>query len=159
MPKMKIFIELSDDLMELLSDNNLSVDYILDSEDIDAEVGSGASPYQKEKGAKTRDLITVVSIIGASSTAVIAIAYAVTTVLETLQKKPIYQTYWELEEIRKKDGGVILDKDGNPVMKKVKKYILLEPGNGDKKDGFEISSGLKGLVMKFSTEKKRQATD
>ncbi len=149
MEETKIYLELSEEIEELLSENKISIEEILERENIEAEVNSGAAPYQTEEGARTKDVVT---IILAGSAAVAAISFAISQVLHEIYNKPHFVEICENEEIRDAEGIVLLDKDGKPQLKPVKRYELLET---QKKRELEFNVGLKnGVVIKVKSEGK-----
>ena len=148
----KIYLDLSEDILAWMADNGLSIEDVLEKEGIDAEVVEGVMPVDGESGSRTKE---VVSIILANAAAVTAILFAVSRCMRTWLNRPIYESWEELEEIRDEDGKVMLDKDGNPMMKMVRKHVLVEPGQGETREKIDLKAGLKGLVLNMNTEEKR----
>ena len=152
MAQTKIYLELSDEFQQLLADNRISIEYILQNENIDAEVTYGIMPYPTEEGARTKELVT---IILAASGAVVAISFAISKVLNMLYNKPHIVEISENKELRDKNGNILLDEEGKPLFKPVKRYELIEPRREERKDEFEFSFGLKnGIRIKVKSEEK-----
>ena len=147
-----IYIRLTDDLRGLLADNNLSIQDILDQADMDAEVKHAPPPIPDGQDSRTRELLPVVQIALVSSATVLAVSLAITNVLKTLYRKPIYETYTELEEIRDKNGKVLLDENSRPIMKEVRQQVLLEPGTGKRVNKLDMKAGLQGIVLGYTAE-------
>ncbi len=148
----KIYIELSNDIREWMADNSLSMEDILEKEGIDATVQPGMIPCADEHGSRAKDVVPIILQYGG---AVSAVLFAVSHFMKTWLNRPVYETWEELEEIRDKDGNVLLDKKGNPQMKTVRKHVLSEPGKSDKKEKIDLNAGLKGIIMKLSSEEKQ----
>ena len=149
MEETTIYLELSEDIEELLSENDISIEDILERENIEANVSGGVAAYQSEEGARTKDVVT---IILAGSAAVAAISFAISQVLHEIYNKPHFVEICENEEIRDAEGNIMFDKDGKPQFKPVKRYELIEP---QKKRELEFSVGLKnGVVIKVKSEGK-----
>ncbi|MGH6820402.1 MAG: hypothetical protein ACREDU_06015, partial [Methylocella sp.] len=81
----QIYLDLPDELQQLLSENQISIADILHQQGIEAEVKLGTMPGQTEEGARDKDVAT---IILASAAAVIAIGWAISSVLRTLKHGP-----------------------------------------------------------------------
>lgn len=156
MQQIKIYLEFSDELQDVLNENGISIEDILAQEEIDAEVTYGVMPAQAEEGARSKDIVT---IILASSALVLAIGAAISKILSTLQHKPHLVEYEEVVVLQDGKGKVLKDKDGNPLLERVKRYELLEPRATDS----EQNLGIKwkdGLVIGFnSSEKQLSAPD
>jgi hypothetical protein len=153
MSETKIYLELSNEIQELLADNDLSIKDILQREEIDAIVTQGIPPFQAEDGARTKDVITIVL---AGSFAVAAISFAISQVLNTLHHKPYFVEYYENVELRDAKGSVLKDREGNPLFKTVKRHEILEPSKENQKKEFEAKFSLvNGIVIKFGSEEKK----
>jgi len=151
MQQIKIYLEFSDELQEVLDDNGISIEDILEQEEIDADVTYGVMPAQAEEGARSKDIVT---IIIASSALVLAIGAAISKILSTYHRKPHLVEYEEVVVLRDGKGKALKDKDGNPLVERVKRYELLEPRATDS----EQNLGIKwkdGLVIGFSSSEKQ----
>ena len=148
----KIYLDLSPDILAWMADNGLSIEDVLEKEGIDAEVVEGVMPGDDQTGSRTKN---VVPIILASAGAVSAILFAVSHCMRSWLNRPIYESWEELVEIRDENGKVMLDNQGNPQMKTVRKHILVEPGKTDKKEKIDLKAGLTGLVLGMNTEEKQ----
>ena len=148
----KIYVEFSDDIREWMADNGQSVEDILEKEGIDADVEHGIIPVEKE-GSRTKDVVPV--IILASGGALSGVLFAVSRCMKIWLNRRIYESWEELEEIRDKDGNMLLDKKGNPQMKTVRKHFVYEPGKSDKKEKIDLDAGLKGVIMRIDSEEKQ----
>jgi hypothetical protein len=115
-------------------------------------VVEGVIPVDGQSGGRTKN---VVPIILASAGGASAILFAVSHCLKTWLNRPIYESWEELEEIRDENGKIMVDKDGNPRMKKVRKHVLVEPGKTDKKEKIDLKAGLTGIVLGMNTEEKQ----
>lgn len=140
-----IYLELSEEFEELLADNRITIKDILDHSGIEVEgVTQEIIPYQADKGARTKDIVTIISVAIASSVVVEAIAFAISQVLYTLHYKPLVEIY-ENEELR--------DKDGNLQLKSVKRYEFpFSKAEQRLERELKFSSGFKnGIVIKIES--------
>src|SRR5437588_10162827 len=103
----KIYLDLPDDIQFLFEENQISIEGVLANLDTDHKVTYESPPYQEEVGVRTKDLVTV--IIAASAAAVMAISFAISQVIDTLQRRPYFVEVHEIEEIRDSDGNVVID--------------------------------------------------
>jgi hypothetical protein len=148
MTEAKIYLELSDAIEQLLSENKITIEDIFLAEKIDAEVTYGVLPYQLEEGVRDKKLIPII----ASSAAVVSISFAVSTILTTIYNKPYLIEFDEIQEVKDDKGKVILDSQGNPVFKTIKKHELLEPRKEDIYKEMEIVFDKnKGILIKIKT--------
>lgn len=152
MEDIKIYIDLPSEIEELFAENQISISQLLQDNNVEEikEVTTDAAPYKQEDGSTSKELVTLVI---AGSVALTSITYAITSIMNTLYKKPYFIQYDELIELRDKDGDVIFDKEKKPIFKTVKKYELVEPRKENKK--FELSSmfsAVKGIVFKVKNE-------
>jgi hypothetical protein len=152
MSNTKFYIELSSDIEELLANNQVTLADILQKENIDADVLSGAVPYQQEEGVKTKEIVT---IILASSASIAIITLAITNFLKAWHQKPIFVECDELEPIKNDDGTILLNDNGEPYLRIVKKHKMIEPDKIKNKMDFEISyKNLTDIVIRFKSEDK-----
>ena len=86
MSEIKIYLELSNDLQQLLYDNNISISEILTQQDINADISYGVIPDNEVEEGRNKDIAT---LILASSAAVIAIGVAISLVLRPILRRPI----------------------------------------------------------------------
>lgn len=151
----KIYLDVSEDIRQWMTDNGLSFEDVLSRQDIDAALDSGVMPIENDAGGRTKDIVPVVL---ASTGGVTAVLVAISHFMRIWLNRPIYETWEELEEIRGPEGNVLVDKKGLPIMKTVRKHVLIEPGKNDKKEKISLKAGLKGLIFGISSEEK-QARD
>ena len=152
MSQTKIYLDLSDEFKQLLSDNETEIKDILLQENIDADVTYGVIPQEVEEGARSKDLV---AIILASSAAVISISFAISKILNTLYNKPHLLGIYEYEELRDDKGNALLSREGKPRLKMVKRYELIEPRREQRRTDMKFSFGItSGIVIKFSSEEK-----
>jgi len=149
MSETKIYIELDDDIKQSLDENGLNIGDILQIEGIDAHVFTGAAPYQIIEKVRKKELITVIL---AGTAAVVSIAFAISKFLNTIYNRPIIVKFFEIEEVRGARGDVLLDKEGNPIIKKIEKFEILQPKMKEMqqiKASFDFKNGV---VIEFSSE-------
>ena len=124
----KVFLELSEEIQKTLFENRISLREILDSQGIVAEIAHEIPCYQTEEGARSKDPATV---IVASGAAIFLISLAISNILKTIYRKPYLVEYFELVEIKDKEGNLLLDNWNNPQFKLTKKFELIEPREED----------------------------
>lgn len=144
-----VYIEMEEEIEELLASSGMSIQEILNSEGIDAKVEYGVPPYREEDGAATKD---VVSIIMATGAAIFLIGKAISGVLKTMHGKPMYDAYYELKPVLDGNGEIVRDENGKPILVKRKNHWVYEAKTGSGDESFEVTAGLKGLVMKFTSK-------
>ena len=142
----KIFLELSEDIEKIFLENSITIEEILDREGLEAEVTTGTAPYQSEKQARTKDLVT---IILASSAAVAAVCFAISQILHEVFNKPHLVEIYECDELRDDNNEILLDDKGKPLLKPKKRYELIE---SQKNRNMEFNLGIKnGIVIKINS--------
>ncbi len=149
----KIYLELDDELKNVLEDNELDISDLLQNEGIEAVVKPGTAPYQTEDNdARDKEPI---SIIIACSIAIVPIVWAISKGLSTLyNNKPIVEKISELVELRDANDNILMNKDGNPIFKKIERYVILQPKLEEKleiKATFDLRNGI---VIQISSETK-----
>lgn len=150
----KIYIEFSSDLQWLLEENQLSIQDLLAHAGIDQQVTYEARPYQVEEGARTKELVSVILVSAAAF--VLATGYALSQVISTLQRKPSLVEIEQLEEVRDAQGSVLIDTQGQPVLKTVKTVELLEPRKENREREFELHfDPKKDFVIKVRSGEKQ----
>jgi hypothetical protein len=149
MVETKFYLELSDEIEELLSDNQISIEDILQNENIDADVTYGILPYQVEEGARDKKII---HIIIASSVATLPISFAFSNILNTIYNKPYLVEINKFEVLKDENGKIILDKEGQPIFKPIKIYDLLQPRKEDISNELELKfQDKEGILIKVKT--------
>ena len=131
----KIYLDLSPEDQESLRLNNYNLEDILESAGISADITYGVNPINRESGDKT-----IVPIILASAVSVVAVAYAISKILTTIQRRPRLIKIIHNIPIMTANGEIFEDKNGNPKFLEVEKYQLIEPRAENLKDGFEFSA-------------------
>jgi len=148
----KIYLDLTEELQQLLSENQTSIADILKHENIEAKFAYGKIPDYEDQEGRSKDVVT---IILASSAAIVAIGIAISIVLHTLNRKPHLVQVEELVELRDAGGNLLLDATGTPQFKRIKKYELLEPRPEDSGKNFEMENKDGSFVLKVSAETKQ----
>jgi hypothetical protein len=144
MSKSKIYLELSPEVEQILADNSIDIEKILEQEQIEFEKAPKEQiPYQKEKGAQTKEIVTVIL---ASSAAAAAIGFAIKQAISALNNRPIV--------VKAYDAVNAVNPDGTSETKLIENLKLLEPRAKDSKTTIELNFKLLGVIFKFSTEQK-----
>jgi hypothetical protein len=152
-----IYLDFPDDIQLTLEDNQFSWEDALNNLGIDQEVSYGLLPYQEEAGVRTKELVAV--IIVASAAAVVAVSFAISHILEILQRKPRIVEVYEPIAVQDASGKVVLDASSQPVVRLVKCYEILEPRKENRKGEFEFHFDLKdGVVIKVRSEENQMST-
>jgi hypothetical protein len=61
MSETKIYLDLSEDIQRLLADNEITIEPILQQENIEVDhVTEGVIPDESEEGGRTKDLVTLI---------------------------------------------------------------------------------------------------
>lgn len=156
MDRVKVYIELSDDLRALFAENNVGVEDVLRQEKIDVEFRYDLVPYREETEGREKD---VALVILASSAVILAISTALSHIIETLYRKPYFVEYYDLEVICDGEGRPVTSRTGSPLLKMVKKHEFIEPTQKDIARTFDTSwVPSTGLVIRFSSKEHRQQT-
>ncbi|MHB0937218.1 MAG: hypothetical protein ACYC6A_12590 [Armatimonadota bacterium] len=148
-----IYLDLSPDIQQVLSDNGISVTDILREKNIAVEVTYGILPGEEDDGVRSRD---VVPIILASSSAVLAIGAAIAMILRVYLRRPRVVEIYNPVELRDAVGNVLLDKTGQPIFKWVKTVDLLEPLPENSQREFKVDGP--GIKFKFKEAEQQIAT-
>lgn len=149
--KEEIYVEFSDDILDFLNSNNISLEDMLVSKQLNLSVSEKISPYLDEKEGRSKD---VVLVILASSVAIISIAYAISSVLHEIYNRPHVIEIFEDIEIRDKNGNLVLDEYGNILVKRVRKTEIVKPSRESIENEVNLNMDLKkGLSVKFKTLK------
>ncbi len=148
----KIYFDLSDEILEILNDNGLTIKQLLENEGLRVQVSHGVFPSYEGEPARTKAVVEIATILVASSGLIVSVAYALSKTLNTIYNKPHLVSFYENEELRDASGNVVFDKNGNPIYKRNKKYKLLESKDDFRNEKIEFKSGFKdGIVIKFES--------
>ena len=145
---------MDDELKRVLDDNELNISDILQNEEIEAVVILGVAPYQSEDNARNKEPIT---IIIASSIAIISVALAISKVLNTLYNKPKVIKIYEPVELRDAKGNILMNKEGNPIFKKIEKYEILQHKFEERQEIKATFDPKNGIVIQISSETKSES--
>ncbi len=145
MSETQIYLELSENLQNILTTNNISLRQLFLSAELDVEVTYQVAPYHNNSGGQTRDLKTVILT---SSILIPSIGFTLSKLMNTYYHRPIHITYEQIEEIRDADGTVLRDRDGNLQMKTVVNHEILHTQR-DSEESFEAK--LDKFVMRFKS--------
>lgn len=151
MSKTKIYLKLSSEVENILADNEMNIEDILESNNIELdEITRIVSPYHSEEDARSKDLVT---LIVASSASIATIGFTLSKVLKEFFRKPQIVEIYENRELLDQHGNLIFDDSGNPIFKPVKRYEILQPEQNSSKYDFEFSFGLKnGFLIRLKSE-------
>ncbi len=153
--EVKIYLELSDEVEQLLNENQITIKNLLQTQGIEVSETYGSLPYQPEPGVEEKG--GIVPIIIASSALVLSSGFAISQVLNEINDRPYLVEIEELEELRDEKGNVIFDDQGNPYLKSSKKPVLIEPTQKNIEREMEINlSETKGIVIKVTQTEKQK---
>jgi hypothetical protein len=148
----KIYFDISDEIIAAINENDLTIKKIIEGEGINADFDYGLLPTNKDEPERTKALVEIAILVAASSGAIMAIAYAISNTLRTIYNKPHLVSIQENEELRDARGNVLLNRNGDPIFKAVKKITLIESRKNKVNDIFEFKVGLKdGIVIKLES--------
>lgn len=143
---MNIYLDIDPALQQLLDENQIDLKEVLTQENIDAEIQTSPLPVVSA-GAKSKDIVTLVIASGA---AISLISLAISKLLHTLHQKPHWVEYEEPVELRDAQGNILLDKDGKPLFKIVKKSEFIVPPSKNKQSDFEVNFTLQtGIIIRW----------
>jgi hypothetical protein len=143
-----IYLELDSETRKVLADNDLSIEDLLEKNEIEARVIFGILPFY-ENGARSKDLVP---IILASSIAIASIGYAISNVLNSLSNMSHFVQYYENVELRDPKGNVLFNKEGKPLFKQVLKNEIHQPRTSQEEQyqaNFDLTNGL---IVKFNSK-------
>jgi predicted small secreted protein len=148
----KAYLDLSIELQELLQDADIDLVYFIQKEFPKIEVILSPSvSVESTQNSRSKDLVPVIL---ASGIAIAEVIFAISYLINTLQRAPHLVSLDILEEIRDKDGNVVYDAQGNPQMKLTQVPQILDPKAIKSKESFEFYADIsKGVVIKFTSEK------
>lgn len=156
MEQTKIYLELSDELEEVLNDNGISVEDILEQEGIEAEVTYGVMPTQAEEGARSKDIVPIIlassTLLLTGSAFVFSVGMAISKVLSTLHQKSIHVKQDGYVVVRDANRNVVRDENGKPLVKKVKIHKLLKPTVMNETDELEVKKDAFALTLSSTKE-------
>jgi hypothetical protein len=138
----RIYLELDEELKEILDDNRLNIMDILQNEKIEADVILGTPPFLIEENFRKKEPITLILAGGA---AIVSIALAISKVLGTFYNRPQIIKFYELVELRDASDNVLRDAEGNPIFKKRERYKILQPKVQEMQEikvDFDIKNGI-----------------
>ncbi len=145
---MKIVLEFSEEIRNVLESNRIELAQILNEEGIDMKLKFEKSPLQDTgEGEKA-----LVPIIIASAAAITSITFAISKLLEVIYHRPHFVEYTELEIVKDKDGNLLLNENNEPVYKKVNKFKLIDSRPDCSNTEFTTSlTKSDGLVLSYKT--------
>jgi hypothetical protein len=131
------FVFLSPEMQELLADNQISLQELLRSQGVDAQLKLGqdpaASPVAGHKEPAT--------IIIASAAVIAALTPLLVKAFETLAYKPVVVKEQIVVAVEDSQGNVVRDANGNPVLHWVDRTRVIET---DTRPRDETSVDIKG---------------
>ena len=147
MDSIKIYVDLPNAFIIIMNENQLTLDAVIQSAGIDAEISYTAIPYTLDDGTHSKSLVP---LIIASSGLILSIGIAVSTILKTIYRRPILTKIIEAEELRDASGNLEKNTNGNPQYKLVTRYEMLEPRKEDRQVKLELKAGA--VILRFSSE-------
>ncbi len=149
MNNIPIYIEFSPEIQINIVENKIKITdhLIINNQDLQTEYRT--KPYEEENGARGKDLVLT---IFASSALILSVGMAISKVLRAVYRKPFLIEYYDVIEAVDNNGKTLKDKKGNPIIRTVKRYELLEPRPDLDKANAEFSwSVSKGVVIKYGS--------
>jgi hypothetical protein len=135
-----IYIDVSEEISQILSHNRVGIEDILQREGIDVTVGFGVPPVVTEEGARSKELVP---LILAGSALIPAIFFGLSQFLSTVYNRPYFIEYYEHVELRDSQGEVVTDIYGKPLFKQVKRFALVTPSQKAELEAqFNVENGV-----------------
>ena len=150
----RIYLDLSNDIEQLLDNNQISIEDILRHADIDANVIYDIPPCQTETEAGTKNLRPII-VSAAFSITALSVSTAISQVLNTLYDQPHFVEIQEIHEFRDANGELVLDENGQPVVRFIKRNELIEPRAEDRSTELESSSDGNAFRVKVTLQDKQ----
>lgn len=144
MQKIEVRIEIPEEIDRLFHENSVEVLDSIRSCHASCEVVHDYADVDEGAG-RPKD---AVPLILASATAVSAVIYAVSRLIDVVTHRPFIAEWEELEELLS-DGKIVKDKHGRPLMRAVRKHIVLEPSKQKYEGRIEFAAGIKGVKISF----------
>lgn len=153
----KIYLDFSEDIRNLLAEEDIRVQDLLNEAGISATVRFEALPPEHGE-ERTRDLVPIImasSVAAVSLSAAVAIiTSAISRALERRAVRPRYVEYLEEKPIVDAKGNPVVDKKGNVQTIRAVVHKFVEPQNLTE-DAFKVELGLKqGIVVSMGTKPK-----
>lgn len=124
MNKVQIYLDISADGKDAMEQNGVTIKNLLVKKKLECQVFEGVLSLDENEGSNSKSIIP---IILASSAALVSVGFAAATVINAFNNKKQIIVIEGLEEIRDANNNVILDKDGNPIFKTVKRIEVIDP--------------------------------
>lgn len=156
MQETKIYVEFSEEIEYLLSENKINLPVLLQEENIDAIIAYEYKPYDNNIGERSKDM--VLTLVG-SSVLILAIGEAFSRIIKTLHDKPTIVKVSNIEPICDINGNLIHDAFGQPLLTTSSSYQLLTPKIQDVKKVFSIEVNQYGIRMKYDSLEKGQTDE
>lgn len=148
MTEIPIYLEIDEEIEDVLASSGMNIREILHNQNIKAKVTYGPMPIGDEAGVRTRDVVTIIS---ASAAAAFLISKAITNILKEIHRKPIHDEYFELVPSLDSVGNPVRDEETGEILMTPKKiHFVHEFGNVPSEDISEVNVGPNGIVMRFS---------
>jgi hypothetical protein len=142
-----IYIDYDDDIKKVMHENTIDIVEILKNNKIESQINYGTLPYKLKPGVQDKEIVT---IILASSAAIVSIGFAISMVLREIYYRPHIIEFYENEDLKSLEGNPCLDENENPIIIASKKYELVQPQKKDMENIFEFNLDLKkGVLIKF----------
>lgn len=149
----EIYLEFSEEVGKLLTQNNISINDVLRRANIDADISYAESPFVTEDGFATRNVVYKIAV---SAVALALLAPAFVDAVNKLKNDPeiVRETWYELKPVTDpKTGKHLHDKKGNHTFYKVPHLELSQAKQKDTKTEIKLEIP-KVLSISFSTEDK-----
>lgn len=149
MKKVSLYIEFSPEIHKNIVENRLSISDYLINNNLDASFSYEARPYENEIGVRDKDLVLTIL---ASSALILSLGAAVSKVLRSIYRKPFLVEYYDIVQLLDAQGKALRDHMGDPILRTVKRFELIEPQPDVDKMTAEVSwSESMGVVIKYTS--------
>lgn len=152
-----LYIEFSPEIQKVIADNRVSVGDQISNEIHNVKTTYQTSPFDVDVDDRDKDLVLTIL---ASSGLILSIGIAISKILRAFYRKPFLVEFYDIVEAIDHDGRVLKDRRGNPILRSVKRYELIEPRPDTEKANAEFSwSESKGVVIKYGSVNDQKSMD
>jgi hypothetical protein len=156
MAEVPLYVELDPELKQVLIDSGISIQDVLDQNNIDCEVKYGRVPAGEDSDTTTRSLGLTILAAGGSF---FLIMEAIRRFLVSKSRKPVHLVWEELEPVLDSSGNPVRDQNGEIIMKETIKSNTLGPNDSLDPASLEFQAGLKGVLFKYHTTEESESEE
>lgn len=147
--KVNLYILVDENILAAFLENNDSIQDVINRLETDASLKLDFSPLIMEDGSKTKGIVEVITVSLVMAPFIIRELTRAMQIYFDSTRHQVVDAYWESEEIRDAEGNPVIDRNGQPYMKLVRKRMHFKP------DYLEIPDNESTLraIIQFIVEK------